>query len=71
MSQEKALRIEEGAIVAFDTPTKAYNGKGAGYLLDHGLVALILETSEYDLTIYTCGEVLYCSPDSELFLPNC
>lgn len=69
MSQSNRV-IEPGNIVTFAEPTKAYNGMGSGYMVSHGHQALILDINEYDMVFYSCGEVLYCSPDTELFLPN-
>ena len=63
--------IKPGIIAAFAEPTKAYNNRGSGYMIRPGQQALILDVNEYDVVFYSCGEVLYCSPEAELFLPNC
>ena len=57
-----------GNLITFLAPTKAYNLKGTGYLVDEGQTVLILESSEYDLTFLSHGEVLFCSPDSDFFV---
>ena len=56
-------RFKAGDIVTVDSPINAYNDKGSAYRLEAGLTALILDTNQHDLTIYTCGEVLYCPTD--------
>lgn len=65
--KKKAHRsIDPGSLVTFRSPTKAFSDDGSGYLLDHRSSALILNVSEYDLTILAYGEVLYCKPDSDI-----
>jgi len=56
-------QIRTGDIVTVSSPISAYDDKGRPYRLDVGLNALVLDTNQYDLTIYTCGEVLYCPTD--------
>ena len=60
---KKQESIEPGDIVTIDSPINAYSDSGSTYRLDVGLTALVLETNHYDLTIYACGEVLYCPTD--------
>ena len=62
-------RIKRGDVVTVDSPIKAYDDKGSAYRLDAGLCALVLDTNQHDLTIYTCGEVLYCPTDVYLRSP--
>ena len=64
MNQE-VQTIEPGQIVSLAVPIKAFNKNGAGYVIDHGQHVLILEVEEYDITVYSHGEVLFCAPDTE------
>ncbi len=61
MSQE-AKWIESGGLITFQAPTEAYNSLGSGYLIRAGETALVLDQSEYDLTFFSHGEVLFCNP---------
>ena len=56
-------KIKRGDIITVSSPINAYDERGSAYRLDVGLTALVLETNQHDLTIYACGEVLYCPTD--------
>ena len=59
-------KITKGDIVTVDAPINAYNDSGSSYRLEAGLNALVIDINNYDLIIYTCGVVLYCSTDVNL-----
>lgn len=52
--------INKGDIVVIDCHIAAYNDTGTTYRLEPGSSALVIDEDQYDLTLYTYGEVLYC-----------
>lgn len=61
-------RTNTGELVTFVSPTEAYSESGDKYVVSPGSTALMISETEYDLTFFSYGVVLFCSPDAEYFV---